>query len=304
MDHLRRRRLASGLRILTALAVVAAVVSTEAPGFAIDRAADQSDAAASTWKDPDLNPLPFQSDAEVLEFLGAARIESVAEIELGVTNPRRVVLVQDGIRMRAALRDYDETFSGLRFDDVFYSRLRDSYEFDVPAYQLSLLLGMNNIPPVTFRRIGASRVSLQVWLEGGLMETDRIAEGISPPSFQRFRRQTQNMRVFDSLIGNVDRNSGNILMDGDWNVWLIDHSRSFTRDDDIKYLDRIQSCSRRLFERIKTLTVEEMSPVMSPPLTASEIDWLLRRRDKVVAHIEALIEEKGDEDLVLFDDSR
>ena len=62
-------------------------------------------------------------------------------------------------------------------------------------------------------------------------------------------------------------------------------------------------CSRRLFERIKTLNREELLPLMSPPLTASEVDWTLRRRDKVVEHIQGLIETRG-ADIVLFDDGR
>ena len=43
--------------------------------------------------------------------------------------------------------------------------------------------------------------------------------------------------------------------------------------------------------------------VTAPPLSASEVNWVLRRRDKVAAHIEALIAERG-EGAVLFDNSR
>ncbi|MCH7825800.1 MAG: hypothetical protein IH849_13450 [Acidobacteria bacterium] len=296
-------RFAPGWRLAAALALVASAVAAVAPGLAAEHPALQRAESGTLWKGPDGSSLPFQSEEEIIEFLQTARIESVTDIELGVTNPRRVVLVKDGVRMRAALRDYDETFTQQRFDGVFYARLRDSFVFDVPAYELALLLGLNNVPPVTFRRLGSNRVSLQAWLEGGLMETDRIDQGIDPPSIRRFRQQTQNMRVFDSLIGNVDRNTGNILMDGDWKFWLIDHSRAFMRNDDTRYLERIQACSRQLFERLKTLTAEEMLPVMSPPLAESEVNWVLRRRDKVAAHIDALIAEKG-EGAVLFDDPR
>lgn len=299
----RDSRRAPGWRLAAALALVASTVAAVPPGLAAEQPALQSAESGPVWKDPDLNPLPFQSDEQIIEFMRTAAIESVADIELGVTNPRIVVLAKDGVRMRAALRDYDETFTRRTFDGVFYPRLRDAFVFDVAAYELARLLGLNNVPPVTLRRIGANRVSLQIWLEGSLMETDRIDQGIDPPSARRFQRQTQDMRVFDSLIGNVDRNTGNILMDGDWNFWLIDHSRAFLRNDQTKYLERVQACSRQLFARLKTLTMEEMMPVMSPPLTRSEVEWVLRRRDKVAAHIDALIAEKG-EGGVLFDASR
>ncbi len=275
------------------LCIVAAAVSTAGARGQQVAGGDHRPGAGEFWKDPDGNPLPFQTDEEVLEFLRTAEIESIDDIGLGVTKPRRAVLHKDGIRMRAALRDYDETFAAQRIDGVFYARLRDSYEFDIAAYGLARVIGLDHIPPVTFRRISNNQVSLQAWLEGGLMESDRIAGNITPPSLSRFRQQRQDMRVFDSVIGNVDRNTGNVLMDGHWNFWLIDHSRAFMRNDDTYYLERVTACSRWLYERLKTLTVDEITPVMSPPLTASEVNWVLKRRDKVIAHIDALIAEKG-----------
>ncbi len=256
------------------------------------------------WKDPDGNPLPFQSEAEIIEFLRTAEIESVDDIPIGITNPRQVILEKDGVRMRAALRDYDETFEQQHVGEEFYARLRDSFVFDIAAYRLSRLLQLDNIPPVTFRRLGGQRITLQIWLEGMLMETDRRDRGLDPVSFQHHRQQEQNMRVFDSLIGNVDRNTGNIFTNEDGDFWLIDHSRSFMRNDNTRYLERINMCGRGLFARIKSLQREQLQELLSPPLTASEVDWVLQRRDKVVAHIEELIATRGDENIVLFDDSR
>lgn len=252
------------------------------------------------WKDVDGNPLPFQDDAEIMEFMRHADIESVDDIELGVTNPQRVVLEKDGVKMRAALRDFDETYTRQRFDGVFYPRLRDSYTFDIAAYELSRLLRLDNIPPVTLRHLGASQVSLQVWLEGGLMESDRVADNLPPPSALAFRIQTQDMRVFDSVIGNVDRNSGNILYDESGKIWLIDHSRAFLRNDETRYLDRVSGCSRQLYERLWEITREELQPALESTLSDSEIDWVLQRRDKVLAHIDRLIAEMG-EGAVLFE---
>ena len=284
---------------------MAALLSTFSISATATAAADATAAFQNAhWKDPDGNPLPFRSDAEIIEFLRTANIESSSDIPMGVTNPRQVILQQDGVRMRAVLRDYDETFEQQQVGREFYARLRDSFVFDVPAYELARLLGLDNIPPVTFRRIGDQRVTLQAWLEDGLMEADRAAEGLSPPSYQSYHRQRQNMHVFDSLIGNVDRHARNFLMDENGDFWLIDHSRSFTRDDDTRYLDSVTICGRSLFERVKSLQRDELLEVMSPPLSESEVDWVLRRRDKVVAHIEELIVTRGDENAVLFDDSR
>ncbi len=289
---------------LATLCVVAAAVATAWAGGQEVARGDPRPGAGEFWKDPDGNPLPFQTDEEVLEFLRTAELGSIEDIGLGVTDPRSVILHKDGVHMKAALRDYEEIFEELRLPGAFYARLRDSYVFDIAAYGLARVIGLDHIPPVTFRRLGNNQVTLQAWLEGGLMESTRIADGVSPPSWARFRQQQHDMRVFDSVIGNVDRNTGNILMDGNWNFWLIDHSRAFMRNDDTYYLERVRTCSRWLYERLKTLTLEEIKPVMSPPLTASEVDWVLRRRDKVIAHIDALIEEIGDPAVVLLEGGR
>ena len=256
------------------------------------------------WKDIDGNALPFQDADAIIEFMRSAEIESVDDIELGVTNPRKVVLHRDGVRLHAALRDYDETFNQRRFDGIFYPRLRDSFMFDVPAYNLSRLLDLNNIPPVTFITIGGQRVSLQIWMEGAVMESGRIASGEKPPSQQRFHRLTQDMRVFDSVIGNVDRNTGNILWDDHHEAWLIDHSRAFMRNDETRYLERITNCSRWLYDGLKALTLDELLPIMTPALTRTEVEWVLRRRDKVIAYIDARIEERGGNDQTVLLEGR
>lgn len=304
MESTAERHIVGGARFVGALTVAALLSTFSIPATAPAATAVTPAFQHPDWKDPDGNPLPFRSDAEIIEFLRSARIESSVDIPMGVTNPRQVILQKDGVSMRAVLRDYDETFEQKKLGDEFFARLRDSFVFDVSAYKLARLLDLDNIPPVTFRRIGDQRVTLQAWLEGALMEADRVEQGLSPQSFQRHREQMQNMWVFDSLIGNVDRHARNFLWDEEGDLWLIDHSRSFRRNDDTRYLEKISMCGRALFERVKTLRRDELLEVLSPPLTESEVDWVLRRRDKVVDHIEELIATRGDESIVLFDDSR
>jgi hypothetical protein len=112
------------------------------------------------------------------------------------------------------------------------------------------------------------------------------------------------MLVFDSVIGNVDRNNGNILYDENWNHWLIDHSRAFVPGTDkMPYLDRILGCSRDLYRRLQELEGEELMDRLSPPLDRFDVDWILKRRDKVIAHLDGLIAQHG-EDAILFDGYR
>ncbi len=246
------------------------------------------------WKDRFGEPLPFQSDEEIIEFLRTAEIQSVEDLEVGITDPRRVELVKDGVTMRAALRDFDQTFERMRFEREFYNRLRDSYTFDIAVYELSKILGLNNVPPVTLRQVNGVEASLQIWVEDALVEWDRFEEAIMPPDEMSFQMQRQNMRVFDSVIGNVDRNNGNILYDEKWNHWLIDHSRSFVpTDEKMPYLEEINWCARSLYEGLKNLESDELIERLSPTLTATDVSWMLKRRDKVIARLDRLIAERG-----------
>ena len=43
------------------------------------------------------------------------------------------------------------------------------------------------------------------------------------------------MKMFDNLIHNPDRNAGNLIVDDDWNLYLIDHSRAFITEKKLPF---------------------------------------------------------------------
>jgi len=306
-DHMTvQRRLPGRHRIPTPTArLLSAVLRPAAAVLVLALAAPLAGVPVSAedalpWKDRFGVALPFQSDDAIIEFLRTAEITAVEDLDVGITDPRRVELVKDGITVRAALRDFDETFERMRFEREFYARLRDSYLFDLAAYELSRYFDLNKIPPVTLRVVNGVEASLQIWVEDAMVEWDRFEENIEPPDLMQFQQQRQNMLVFDSVIGNVDRNNGNILYDANWHHWLIDHSRSFLRDSTkMPYLEQINWCSRTMYEKLKTLDRETLAALVTPPLEGPEIGAILRRRDKVIARLDELIAERG-EDKVLF----
>ena len=57
-------------------------------------------------------------------------------------------------------------------------------------------------------------------------------------------RQLWNMYFFDALIYNVDRNSGNILVDQGYRLWMIDHTRAFQQKAAPFKLDRVEHVGR------------------------------------------------------------
>ena len=80
------------------------------------------------------------------------------------------------------------------------------------------------VPPTVERRVGPDRASVQLWVEKSklLKEVDQA----QCPRQTEWAKQVCRQRVFDNLVANIDRNAGNMLVDGEWNIILIDHSRS------------------------------------------------------------------------------
>lgn len=253
-----------------------------------------------SWKGPDGKPLPFRSDEEILEFLRTAKVVEIKGIPEGITAPQKVLLEKDGVQAHAVFRAIDqEKFNyntGVAVDMLF----RDHYLFEPAAYQLSLLLGLDNVPPAVPRSIGGKSGSVQIWLEGAMNETARKKRGAQPPERQRWAKQMQLMNAFDTLIYNMDRNSGNMLIDPDWKVWFIDHTRAFRRYEDLKNVKKlVQHCERGFLDRLKRLDGEQVREKLSPYLRQGEIKAIMKRRDKLVRYIEELIVKNG-ENRVLF----
>ncbi len=248
------------------------------------------------WRDVDGNPLPFQDAAAVSEFLRTADVVDNDKIDIGITGPRRLVLEQDGVRAYAAFRAVDEEHTRVRMPDgSYYQKLRDFSGFEVAAYEISKLLGMDNVPPAVHRRLNRDRGTAQIWVNDTMMEQDRVKQGLRSPDFVGWRRQTQEMTVFDELIGNIDRNPGNLLIDKDWKVWLIDHTRGFQQGDELRAPEKIIWVRTAFWEALQALDRDTVTEKTGDVLDGPVINDIFKRRDQLVAHIEALIQERGSE---------
>jgi len=257
-------------------------------------------ASSHRWIGPDGKPLPFKSDVEVLDFLRTAEVLKLEKIPEGVTKPRKVYLEKDGIQALAIFRDVDihknrwnDPNAGPRVD------FRDNCLYECAAYRLSRILGMNVVPPVVPREIKGKKGTLQIWVEKAMTETNRLERKIIPPDMWRWVMQHQVMEIFDQLVYNDDRNVGNILIDADWNLWLIDHTRCFRTFGEIPNAKKIRNCERGLWEKLRSLNEELAEAELGDYLRSTEIDGLMKRRELLVEHIQGLIDTRGEE-AVLF----
>lgn len=260
-----------------------------------------------TWLDADGRPLPFQDFEAIENALREARVVSREPVGIGVAGTERVVLELEGVRFRAAFRTVnrrEQDTSSRNYGRPTRHYLKDSALFENAAYELSELLGLHRVPPAVVRRVDGVSGSLQIWMEGVTPESVLNEEGgPDPPDTTRWNRQKRLMFVFDNIVANRDRNKGNLLIDGDWAIWLIDHTRAFGTSSRLLYQDEMVACDRVVWDRLQTVEDETIRDRLEPYLSSKEISRVLRRRAKVVERIGELIESRG-KDAVLFDLAR
>ena len=252
------------------------------------------------WPGPDGSELTFQNHAEIRNFLSNATVVAMEDIPVGVTKPKKVTLEMNGVKAYAAFREVNVVKERQRMaDGTFAMFFRDNYKNEVAAYELGLMLGFTNIPPAVLRAIEGSEGSLQLWVDGPITEKARMAEGKSAPDKVRWRRQIFDMDIFDALINNLDRNQGNILWDDDWNLWMIDHTRSFGRDPKVRKPQDVQMISQSLYDAIQGLDPKQVKELMKPFMSGMDSTGVMKRQKDLLKILDGLIQSQG-EDSVVF----
>jgi len=280
--------------------VMAALLSSSVAVLAQSDASTLPELPPRVWLGPDGEPLPFQTHDEVLDFLSTAEVVQMDDIPVGITRPQKVLLEKGGISMHAVFRNIDLEIKGERISDRFWTVFWDEDQFEVAAYRLARMLGMDNVPPAVPRRIGRSEGSLQIWLEGVMTEESRREKGLQSPLPREWFLQNRLMYVFDNLIWNADRNLGNMLIDADWKFWLIDHTRAFQDSGDLRSPEEVTHVERVFWERLQALDEDQVRAQLGELLDGSALRSLMIRRERLIRYIEELIAERG-EDVVIFD---
>lgn len=248
--------------------------------------------------------LPIQSDKEIEEFLRTAKVTDSEDIGVGITKPIRLELAQGDVQARAAFHYIQKSETKIRRmpNGRVRGYRRDHYSSQIAAYELGRMLHVHNIPPTTRRTFNGLDGSAQLWIENAKTEEMRQKEGIEPPDWALWNQLYADMRVFDNLINNTDRNLGNMLIDSQGHLWLIDHTRSFGQDKTIPHPEAITRCSNRLHRALKDLDQDQVESLMKAKklLAPGEINAIFHRQKDLLERIDDRIRLLG-EDQVLFD---
>ncbi len=235
-----------------------------------------------------VGPRPKGLDDDALEqWLEQAEVVSIEELDTGITNPRRVSLRKDGVELRAVFKQLSTDF-GIA-DHTRALNESDRFEYELAAYKLDRLLGLDMVPVTVPRTIKGNRGILQFWVDDSINLRKMLEQKLKPTGWCELAPQYNLMNVFDFLIANTDRTQENALFTNDWMLVLIDHTRAFAlyqKKLALLYQAEIQ-VPPALAERLKTLNREMLREELGPYLQRRQIDALLKRRDLLLSEYRA-----------------
>ena len=254
-------------------------------------------AASVAAVDPGADAL---SSDQVEEFLRHGEVVSSRSVNIGITGTQRVTLCDSRVTHEAHVQTVDERKAIHQTARGTELQFRDAYHFNVAAYRLDRMLGLNMTPPAVFRRYKGKDAAFTWWLDDATMEGDRIKKKLHPPDSDSFNKQMFVVRVFDQLVFNTDRNLQNLVITPDWNLWMIDHTRAFRLRTELASPKNLVKCDRKLLENLRRLNEATLKEQLGDSLRREEIRALLKRRDKIVALFDDKIRRQG-EAAVLYD---
>ena len=245
--------------------------------------------------------VPDLSRAEQERFLRTAQIIAERGAGEGITGAKRVTLSDGTLTHDAHLQQIDVYKPIYRAKDYVEKDFRDSYKYNIAAYRVARMLGIENTPTCVYRVVNGEGSSVCWWLDNiQFDEKTRRDKGIEPPDPNRWTAQLNDIRDFDQLIDNVDRTQENLLIDKSWTLWMIDHSRSFRLTYQLRKPQNLRRISQSMLTAVKGLSELRVAAATEPYLTKAEVHAMMVRRDLLVNFFKKEVTDKG-EDAVYSD---
>lgn len=230
--------------------------------------------------------------AELEHFLRKAKITHREKVGEGVTHPDKVTLELDGVVRYAVYKNVDLDY--------------DSWRNEVAAYELDKLLGLGMVPPTVPRSIHGRRGCLQLWVAGTTMNK---YQG-SFPDIDSWREQVSVMWLFDDLIANIDRHLNNAIVSPDYQLMLIDNSKTFRYEKtllndlnatgtgtharfwgvpyDANRASYATRYPRVLIDRLRSLSEKEIKNAIKRYVFGQNKDLVLDRREMILSRIDSM----------------
>jgi len=240
--------------------------------------------------------LPLSGE-EAERFLLSAEVVQMRPLEVGITRPQQATLTDGQRTLKAAWKTLDEFRRGVTEFERGPSEVefRDSYKYEIAAYELDKLLGLELVPPTVKREIDGQRGAMVLWVEGAMTEYDRRQRKLEPKDPARWSEQLYKLRLLHQLTYNSDfQNMRNVLIDPEFRIYAIDHTRAFRLRDSLLAEETLARFSRSVLEKLRRLDEPTLEEKLGDWLSGFEIGALLKRRDRIVERAERLVGERGE----------
>jgi hypothetical protein len=237
---------------------------------------------------------------QIKQFLLTAKVVGSRGAKKGITYTMRLTLSDGTVTHDASFQAIDEHKTQKQIGMGTELNFVDSYKYNIAAYALAELLGMDDMLPVYVERKWEGNVgSLSWWLPVKMDEGERLKQKLTAPDAEAWNNQMYKIRVFDQLVDDTDVNLTNVLIGEDWKIWRIDFSRAFRLNKKLKDPTKeLVHCDRQLLEKMKALDANALTEKTNRYLSKDEVKAVMARRDKIVAHFQMLIAEKGENEVL------
>jgi hypothetical protein len=233
--------------------------------------------------------LAAESDEQVETFLLEAEVISMRALLSGISAPSRVVLRLGEVERNAIFKSVNVSPADVKRSRDARRGFTDSYRYEIAAYRLDRLLGLDMVPVTVFRNVAGTPGSLQIWIEENIDEESRQAREGDSGDPEVIDPQLERMRFFDYLVANEDRNEWNLLYTPeDWKLYLIDHSRAFrtgARRPKARDLAALRG-DPALRESLRALDRPSLGEALEGLLDEERLAALLERRARLLKALE------------------
>ena len=242
---------------------------------------------------------PTLTKEQIKQFLLTAKVVNSKEAKKGITHTLRLTLSDGTVTHDASFQTIDEHKAKMELSGGTELNFVDSYKYNIAAYGLAELLGIDDMVPVYVeRKYEGKEGSLSWWLPVKMDEAERHKQKLTAPDPDAWNNQMYKIRVLDQLVSDSDPNLTNVLIGEDWKIWRIDFTRAFRQNKDPKDPKDLVRCDRQLFEKLKALDANALTEKTKHYLSKDEVKAVMQRRDKIVAQFQKMIAEKGENEVL------